>query len=313
VTLARPLDGKGAAAAIRAEVAGGVAILAKETGLVPRLAVVLVGENPASRIYVRNKARACREAGMEEEILDLDARTTQAALLGTLERLNRDPAVHGILLQLPLPAPLDAKEAILALSPAKDVDGLHPDNSGRLLAGLPGFVPCTPAGVVEILRRNGVELAGREAVVIGRSDIVGKPVALLLLREHCTVSVCHSRTREIAAVARRADILVAAIGRPAFVTGDFIKPGAIVVDVGINRCTSLEDAARFWPGDAGREREIRERGSTLVGDVHPREAAERASMLTPVPGGIGPMTIAMLLVNTLRAARIAARGHGSAA
>jgi len=268
--------------------------------------VVLVGDDAASRIYVRNKDRACREAGMDSEVLRLPSSVAMAELLATIEGLNRDAGVHGILVQLPLPNSLDPHRAVLALDPSKDVDGLHPENSGRLFAGLSGFVPCTPAGIVEILRRHDVPMAGREAVVIGRSSIVGKPVAILLLREHATVTICHSRTRELAAVARRGDIVVAAIGRPAFVTAEFIEPGAVVVDVGINRCESEENAARFWPGDAARVEEIRSKGFTLVGDVHPADAMARASAVTPVPRGIGPMTIAMLLRNTLRAARIAA-------
>lgn len=305
MTVTGILDGKATASAIRAETAAGVERLKRESGPVPRLVVILVGENPASEIYVRNKARGCEEAGMESEIVRLGQRSEQSELMASIARLNADARVHGILLQLPLPDGFDSRDAILAISPDKDVDGLHPMNAGRLLAGLPGFVPCTPAGVVEILKRNGVPLAGREAVVIGRSDIVGKPAAILLLREQCTVTVCHSRTKDLPGVARRADILVAAIGRPAFVTRAFMKPGAIVVDVGINRCASVEEAARFWPGDARRLDEIRSRGSTLVGDVHPFDAAQTASAFTPVPGGIGPMTIAMLLANTLRAARLA--------
>ena len=273
-----------------------------ERGVTPRLSVVLVGDHPASRVYVRNKETACREAGMEGEVLRLAAGVSRDELLATIDRLNRDPLVHGILVQLPLPAGLDPKEAILALDPAKDVDGLHPESAGRLLAGMPGFIPCTPAGIVEILKRHEVPLRGREVVVIGRSDIVGKPAALLLLREDATVTVCHSRTVDLSSVSRRADILVAAIGRPGFVTAEFIKPGAVVIDVGINRCESEADAARFWPGDERRLAEVRTKGSTLVGDVHPAEALAKASALTPVPGGIGPMTIAMLLANTLRAA-----------
>ena len=280
--------------------------LRRETGIVPRLAVILVGDNPASEIYVRNKARGSREAGMESDLVRLPQGVSQKELLAAIARLNDDTAVHGVLLQLPIPAGLDARAAILAIDPAKDVDGLHPASAGRLLTGQPGFVPCTPAGILELLKRRALPLEGREAVVIGRSDIVGKPVALLLLREQCTVTICHSRTRDLPAVARRADLLVAAIGRPAFVTREFIKPGGVVVDVGINRCTSTEDAARWWPGQTKRVEEIRSRGWTLVGDVHPQDALETASALTPVPGGVGLMTIAMLLANTLRAARSAA-------
>lgn len=302
---ARILDGAVIAEAVRREAAADVARLKAARGVTPKLSVVLAGDDPASSVYVRNKDKACREAGMASEVVTMPA-PTREELLATVRRLNEDPLVHGILVQLPLPEGIDATEVLLALDPAKDVDGLHPENAGRLLAGLPGFVPCTPAGIIQILSRSSIPLAGREAVVIGRSEIVGKPAAILLLRENATVTVCHSRTRDLAAVARRADVLVAAIGRPAFVTSDFIKPGAVVVDVGINRCTSLEEAARYWPGDARRQDEIRRKGATLVGDVHPAQAMEAASALTPVPRGVGPMTIAMLLMNTLRAARIAA-------
>jgi methylenetetrahydrofolate dehydrogenase (NADP+)/methenyltetrahydrofolate cyclohydrolase len=302
---ARILDGSAIAEAVRGEAAAEVARLKTSRGLIPKLTVVLAGDDPASAIYVRNKERACREAGMASEVLRMPA-PTRADLLAAVRRLNQDPQVHGILVQLPLPSGIDASEILTSLDPAKDVDGLHPENAGRLIAGLPGYIPCTPAGILEILKRSKVEIGGREAVVLGRSEIVGKPVALLLLRENATVTMCHSRTRELAAVARRADILIAAIGRPAFVTSEFIKPGAVVVDVGINRCTSLAEAAKLWPGDDLRQEEIRKRGVTLVGDVHPADAMAAASALTPVPRGVGPMTIAMLLLNTLRAARIAA-------
>jgi len=303
--LTRILDGAAIAEAVRGEAALEVARLEAAHGVTPKLTVVLAGDDPASAIYVRNKERACREAGIASEVVRMLS-PSREELLATVRRLNQDPQVHGILVQLPLPRGTDPSEIFLALDPGKDVDGLHPENAGRLLAGLPGFVPCTPAGIVEILRRSAVPLAGREAVVIGRSEIVGKPAAILLLRENATVTVCHSKTHDLAAVARRADVLVAAIGRPGFVTAEHIKPGAVVVDVGINRCTSLDDAARFWPGDDGRQDEIRRKGFTLVGDVHPAHAMAAASAFTPVPRGVGPMTIAMLLVNTLRAARLAA-------
>ena len=288
---------------MRLEVKEGVERLKRERGVAPKLSVVLVGDNPASHVYVRNKEAAAREAGMEGEILRLPSSSRAPELASTISALNRDPGVHGILIQLPLPPGLDPHEAALALDPAKDVDGLHPESGGRLLAGLPGFVPCTPSGIIELLSRHGIAMRGREAVVIGRSDIVGKPLALLLLREDATVTLCHSRTTDLPSVARRADILIAAIGRAAFVTSAFIKPGAVVVDVGINRCQSESDAARFWPGDARRLEEVRTKGWTLVGDVHPADAGAAASAVTPVPGGIGPMTIAMLLANTLRAAQ----------
>ena len=303
---ARLLDGKALSAEVTEETAQAVRRLTAEHGVVPKLSVVLVGEHPASKIYVRNKTRACHDAGMEGEVVALPSQTTRSELLSTIERLNLDPRVHGILVQLPLPPQLSEAEAMLAIDRSKDVDGLHPDSAGRLLAGLPGFVPCTPAGILEILRRSGIALAGHEAVVLGRSGIVGKPVAILLLREHATVTICHSRTRDLSSVARRADLLVAAIGHPAMVTREFIKPGAVVVDVGINRCESRDEALRFWPGNEGRLEEISKRGWTLVGDVHPADAFAVASAVTPVPGGVGPMTIAMLLANTLRAATMAA-------
>lgn len=302
---ARILDGAAIAEAVRGEAAVEVERLKASRGVTPKLSVVLAGDDPASAIYVRNKERACLEVGIASDIVRMPS-PTRDELLATVRRLNRDPQVHGILVQLPLPAGIDAAEILLSLDPAKDVDGLHPENAGRLLAGLPGFVPCTPAGILEILKRSQVALAGREAVVIGRSEIVGKPVAILLLGENATVTMCHSKTRELAAVARRADVLVAAIGRSAFVTSEFIKPGAVVVDVGINRCTSPSEAGRLWPGDERRQEEIRRKGATLVGDVHPAHAMALASAFTPVPRGVGPMTIAMLLMNTLRAARIAA-------
>ncbi len=304
---ARRLDGKAVAAEIRREVAEGCARLLGERGVVPGLTVVLVGDDPASQVYVRNKEKSAREAGMRSAVLRLPAATPEADVLATVERLNRDPSVHGILVQLPLPDHVDEHRVIEAISPDKDVDGLHPVNAGRLLIGLPGFVPCTPAGIVELLKRNGIGLVGRRAVVIGRSNIVGKPISVLLLREHCTVTICHSRTRDLAAVAREADILVAAIGgRPAMVTGEYIKPGAAVVDVGIHTITDEAECRRIFGDDEGRLRTVRERGGTLAGDVHPVEAAARAGWLTPVPGGVGPLTIALLLRNALDAARLAA-------
>ncbi len=307
--LARRLDGKAVAADIRREVAEGCARLLAERGVVPGLTVVLVGDDPASQVYVRSKEKAAREAGMNSEVIRLPSTARQEEILGTVERLRGDPRVHGILVQLPLPRHVDEHRVIEAIAPDKDVDGLHPISAGRLLIGLPGFVPCTPAGIVELLKRNGIGLAGMRAVVIGRSNIVGKPLAVLLLREHCTVTICHSRTRDLAAVAREADLLVAAIGgRPAMVTGEFIKPGAVVVDVGIHTVSDEAECRRIFGDDEARLRTLRERGATLAGDVHPVEAASRASWLTPVPGGVGPLTIALLLRNTLDAARLAAGG-----
>jgi methylenetetrahydrofolate dehydrogenase (NADP+)/methenyltetrahydrofolate cyclohydrolase len=304
---ARRLDGKAVAAEIRREVAEGCARLLTDRGVVPGLTVVLVGEHPASQVYVRSKEKAAREVGMSSAIVRLPATVSEDEVVSAVEQLDEDPNVHGILVQLPLPDHVDEHRVIEAILPHKDVDGLHPVNAGRLLIGLPGFVPCTPAGIVELLKRNGIGLEGKRAVVIGRSNIVGKPISVLLLRENCTVTVCHSRTRDLPAVAREADLLVAAIGtRPAMVTGDYIKPGAVVVDVGIHSITDEATCRRIFGDDPDRLRAVRERGSTLAGDVHPLEAASRASWLTPVPGGVGPLTIALLLRNALEAARLAA-------
>lgn len=300
-TSARLLDGKATASAIRAEVSEGCARLSAR-GVVPGLAVVLVGDDPASAVYVRNKEKAARGAGMRSRTVRLPAGSTEAEILSVVEDLNRDPEVHGLLVQLPLPDGVDSRRVVLAIAPAKDVDGLHPENAGRLLLGLPGPSPCTPSGVIELLRRNGIPLSGKRAVVIGRSDIVGKPMGLLLLREHCTVTLCHSRTRDLPEVAAEAEILVAAMGRPGFVTGEFVRPGAVVVDVGVNRIEDRALAARLFGADSERLAEIEAKGSTLVGDVHPLEVGAKAGWLTPVPGGVGPLTIAMLLANTLRAA-----------
>ncbi len=258
----------------------------------PHLAVVLVGDDPASASYVRGKIKASREAGIDSETLPYDASLSEAELLEILDRLNHDDAVDGILVQLPLPAGINADKVIQSLNPDKDVDGLHVINAGRLATGQPGFVPCTPGGIVELLHRSGIETRGQRAVVIGRSNLVGKPLANLLIRKgtDATVTVCHSRTRDLPAVAREADILVAAIGRAHFVTAEMIRQGATVIDVGINR---VEDATR-------------EKGYRLVGDVAFEAVAPKAGWITPVPGGVGPMTIAMLLRNTLRAAQRAA-------
>ena len=270
------IDGKARAGALRALVVEEVARLRGLTGRTPGLAVVLVGEDPASAVYVRSKGRATREAGMESFEHRLPADTAQAALLALIDRLNADPAVDGILVQLPLPAHLDERAVVTRVDPDKDVDGFHPVNAGRLATGLPGFVPCTPLGCLILLRDVRGSLAGLEAVVVGRSNIVGKPMAQLLIAESCTVTVAHSRTADLAGHLRRADIVVAAVGRPAMIRGDWLKPGATVVDVGINRTA------------AG-----------LVGDVDFASAREVAGAITPVPGGVGPMTIACLLRNTL--------------
>ncbi|MEM0962974.1 MAG: bifunctional methylenetetrahydrofolate dehydrogenase/methenyltetrahydrofolate cyclohydrolase FolD [Bacteroidota bacterium] len=287
--MARLIDGKAIAAAVRADVAEGATAFQTAYGRQPTLRVMLLGDHPASQSYVRAKARAAGDAGIDAETLHRPETLSQADLLALIGRLNDDPGVDGILVQLPLPEHIDESAVIEAISPAKDVDGFHPVNVGRLALGAETLEPCTPAGIVEMLRRSGVETRGAHAVVLGRSNIVGKPMASLLLRRglDCTVTVCHSRTRDLAEVTRQADILVAAIGRAEFVTADMVKPGATVIDVGINR---VEDATR-------------ERGYRLVGDVDFEPVSEVAAAITPVPGGVGPMTIAMLLHNTLTAAR----------
>ena len=305
---ARVLDGKAVAKSIRDEVASGCATLRAAHGVVPGLTVVLVGENTASEVYVRNKEKAAREVGMDSRVVRLPASTSQDELLDTVLSLDANPKVHGILVQLPLPAGIDASRVLLAIDPDKDVDGFHPVNAGRLLIGMQGMVPCTPAGIIELLVRHHIPLAGRHAVVIGRSNIVGKPLAVLLLRHDCTVTVCHSRSRDLPAIAAQGDILVAAVGRLAMVTADFVKPGAAVVDVGMNVVKDEATCRRLFGDDEARLEAVRKRGSTLAGDVHPMEVAARAGWLTPVPGGVGPLTIAMLLKNTLEAARRSVAG-----
>lgn len=275
---AKIIDGKGIAQEIRAELAREVAELTAQ-GKTPGLHVILVGDNPASKVYVRNKQRACEEVGISSTVHRLAEETTQVELLGLIEDLNNDEKVHGILVQLPLPGHLDEEAVINAISPEKDVDGFHPLNVGKMYIGTGGVVPCTPAGVLELVKRTGVPIAGKHVVVIGRSNIVGKPAALLFLKENATVTICHSRTADVAAEARRADILIAAVGRPQLVKKDWVKPGAVVIDVGINRVDGK-----------------------LVGDVDFEEVKEVAGAITPVPGGVGPMTIAMLLKATVEAA-----------
>ncbi|HMF91463.1 MAG TPA: bifunctional 5,10-methylenetetrahydrofolate dehydrogenase/5,10-methenyltetrahydrofolate cyclohydrolase [Candidatus Angelobacter sp.] len=293
------LDGNKIAAQIRNEVAEDAQRLAA-AGVRPGLAVILAGNNAASEIYVRNKVKACEQLGIHSEKLTPPDSVTTDELLGMVGDLNRRDDIDGILVQLPLPAQVDSKRVLLAVAPEKDVDGFHPVNVGYLSTQRPGLVPCTPAGVIEILKRSQIPIEGRNAVVIGRSDIVGKPVAMLLLNSNATVTVCHSKTRDLPAVARQGDILVAAIGRAGFVTKDFVKPGAAVIDVGINKITDRKQFARFFAGDAAREKAFAEKGSTLVGDVDPR-VAEVAGVITPVPGGVGPLTIAMLMANTVKA------------
>jgi len=297
------LDGTATAREVRQQVAAGVASLQRSAGVTPGLTVILVGEHPASLAYVRGKEKAAREAGMASQILRLPATTGEAEILATIHALNADARVHGILVQLPLPHGVDAHRVLQAVDPAKDVDGFHPLNAGRLLLGLPGVLPCTPAGVIALLKRHGIPLAGKRAVVLGRSDIVGKPMAVLLLRENCTVTIAHSKTEDVASVAAGADVLVAAIGRAGFVGASFIKPGAVVVDVGIHALSDAAQVRSLFGEDDAKLRALGEKGSVLCGDVHPLEAAERAGWLSPVPGGVGPMTIAMLLANTLEAAR----------
>jgi methylenetetrahydrofolate dehydrogenase (NADP+) / methenyltetrahydrofolate cyclohydrolase len=297
---ARILDGTKIAASIRAEVAAEVKKMAAD-GVRPGLAVVLVGHNPASEVYVRGKVKACEEVGIySEQHLPAETATT-VDLLALIEDLNRREEIDGILVQLPLPAHVDSKKILLAVDPAKDVDGFHPVNVGLLSTQRPGLVPCTPAGVMEILQRSNIPITGQEAVVVGRSDIVGKPVAMLLLNADATVTVAHSKTRDLPAVCRRADILVAAIGRPGMITREFVKPGATVIDVGINKVTDPSEFQRLFAGNPKREETFRTKGSTMAGDVHP-EVAEVAGALTPVPGGVGPLTIAMLMYNTVKAA-----------
>ena len=277
---ARLIDGKQVAAAVRERVAAGVEAFAAERGRPPALATVLVGEDPASKVYVRKKHEACEEAGMRSVHHGLATDTPEDELLALVERLGADEEIDGILVQLPVPDQIDPNRVVAAIDPAKDVDGLTPTNAGLLAHGMPGLVPCTPAGVMELLRHEEVDLEGVEAVVVGRSKLVGVPIARLLLAANATVTVCHSRTRDLPAVCRRADVLIAAVGVPRLVGADGVKPGAVVIDVGVNR---TEDG--------------------LCGDVDFEAASETAAAITPVPGGVGPMTIAMLLVNTLAAAR----------
>jgi methylenetetrahydrofolate dehydrogenase (NADP+)/methenyltetrahydrofolate cyclohydrolase len=296
------LDGNAIASAIKSEVGAELREL-QARGLRPGLAVVLAGNNSASELYVRNKVRSSEQLGIYSEKLTPPSSVTTAELLEVIRDLNSRNEIDGILVQLPLPPQVDAKEVLMAVSPAKDVDGFHPLNVGLLSTQRPGLTPCTPTGVIELLRRTGIPIDGQNAVVVGRSDIVGKPMAMLLLNANATVTVCHSKTRDLPAVCRTAVILVAAIGRPGMITREFVKPGASVIDVGISRVTNLTDLQRFFGGNEKREREFAEKGSTLIGDVHP-EVAEVAGALTPVPGGVGPLTIAMLMANTVKACRM---------
>ncbi len=279
--MAQIISGKEVALKVRERIKNEVEELLTKTGKRPGLAVIIVGEDPASQVYVRNKAKGCEEVGFHSEVYRLPEQTEMSELLSLIDKLNNDENIHGILCQLPLPKHLDETEVILAIDPNKDVDAFHPVNTGKIMIGNYSFLPCTPAGVMELIASTGVDISGKECVVVGRSNIVGKPQAMLLLQKNGTVTICHSRTKNLAETTKRADILVVAVGRPNFITGDMIKEGAIVVDVGINRM------------DDGK----------LVGDVHFESAEKVASYITPVPGGVGPMTITMLLQNTLTAAK----------
>jgi len=306
---AKILDGKAVAQQIRDELTDRVARVRSRIGRAPTLAIVLVGDDPASQVYVRNKLKTAEEAGMGIQHERLPATATLAATLAAVRRFNDDNSVDGILVQSPLPKAMgaDAEQQVFdAIDPSKDVDGFSPISAGRLVQNREGFAPCTPAGVIELLERSRIPIEGKHAVVIGRSDIVGKPMASLLLHRNATVTICHSRTRDLPAMAREADILVAAIGRPAFVTPNFVKPGAVVIDVGINSVTTAEEARRIFATRPDRLLTFEKRGSILVGDVHP-DVADVAGALTPVPGGVGPLTIAMLMANTVKAAELRAR------
>lgn len=300
--MARILDGATIAAAIKSEVQEDVKQLALK-GLQPGLAVVLVGHDPASEIYVRSKVKTCGELGIHSELITPEDSITTEELLEIVASLNTRDEIDGILVQLPLPSHVDARTVLDSIHPSKDVDGLHPENAGRLQAGRPALAPCTPAGAIEILKRSGIPIGGQHAVVVGRSDIVGKPAAMLLLRENATVTVCHSKTRDLPSITRQADILVAAIGRPGFITPEMVKPGATIIDVGINRITEQAEFDRFFLGNAKRAETFAKRGTTIVGDVDPH-AFEIAGAYTPVPGGVGLLTIAMLMGNTVRAMQL---------
>ena len=296
------LDGTKIAAQIRAEVADEVRSLSA-AGVRPGLAVILAGNNPASEIYVRGKVKACEEVGVYSEKHTPPDSSTTEELLALVHDLNRRDEIDGILVQLPLPAQVDAKKVLISVDPAKDVDGFHPMNVGFLSTQRPGLVPCTPAGIIEILKRSNIAIQGADAVVVGRSDIVGKPTAMLLTNGNATVTICHSKTKDLPGVCRRADILVAAMGRSGMITREYIRPGAAVIDVGMNKITDRAEFERFFKGNEKRDAAFAKNGSTLIGDVHPN-AAEVAGALTPVPGGVGPLTIAMLMVNTVKAAKM---------
>jgi len=296
------LDGAVIAAEIKQEVAEEVKSLAAR-GIRPGLVVVQVGHVPASDIYVRNKVQASLDLGLASEHITPPETVSTEQMLDLIAQLNARDDVDGILVQLPLPSQVDTKRLLEAVSPDKDVDGFHPINAGRLQAGRPALAPCTPAGIIEILKRSSIPIAGKHAVIVGRSDIVGKPAALLLLHENATVTICHSKTQNLGQITRQADILVAAIGRPGFITADMVTPGATLIDVGMNRIDTREEFNRFFAGSAKREATFAKRGSTIIGDIHPA-AFEVSGAYTPVPGGVGLLTIAMLMANTLRAAKL---------
>ena len=296
------LDGNKVAAEIRAEAIAAVKVMSAAAAR-PGLAVILAGNNPASEIYVRGKVKSCEEVGIYSEKHTPSATVTTEELLELVADLNRRDEIDGILVQLPLPAQVNSKKVLLAVDPGKDVDGFHPMNVGFLSTQRPGLVPCTPAGIMEMLERSRIKIAGQEAVVVGRSDIVGKPMAMLLLNANATVTVCHSKTRDLPGTCRRADILVAAIGRAGMITRDFVRLGATVIDVGMNRVTDPAEFAALFAGNAKREENFRAKGSILAGDVHP-SVADVAGAITPVPGGVGPLTIAMLMSNTVKAAKM---------
>jgi methylenetetrahydrofolate dehydrogenase (NADP+)/methenyltetrahydrofolate cyclohydrolase len=295
------LDGNRVRDEIMSELKPRVAALAAR-GRPPGLAVVLAGHDPGSEIYVRNKVRACQELGIRSETLTPPDSVSTEELLGMVAELNARPEVDGILVQLPLPPQVEARRVVAAVAPAKDVDGLHPCNIGNLVVGLPGLRACTPAGILELLKRYGIRIAGKRAVVVGRSDIVGKPVAFLLLHEHATVTMCHSKTADLAAVCRQADILVAAIGRAAMITGEYLAPGVTVIDVGMNRINDRDEVARIFRNSPQKLAAFDKNGSVLVGDVDPFDVAEKAAAYSPVPGGVGLLTIAMLMANTVASA-----------
>lgn len=295
------LSGTKVAAAIRSEVADRVRVLADD-GVTPRLDVVLVGDDPASQVYVRSKAKTSAELGMRSETHILPSTTDQTEIEGLIDDLNADDEVDGILVQLPLPSQISSAAILDRIDPAKDVDGFHPVNVGRLQQGRPQLVPCTPAGIMELLDREGIEIKGRRAVVVGRSDIVGKPMALLLLHAHATVTLCHSRTVDLAAVTREAEILIAAVGQRSLIGADHVSEGAVVVDVGMHRVTERAVVEQLYPGNEKKMAAFEKRGAVLCGDVDTTRVAPIAGRITPVPGGVGPLTIAMLMANTARAA-----------